>query len=61
MIQDELRHLIAQGEGPRLEFAGPSARTGKRFLAALEDGVRTIAAFANAEGGVILSRSASRG
>lgn len=46
MIRDELRHLIAQGEGQRLEF--------RRSLADLEDGVCTIAAFANAEGGTLL-------
>jgi len=46
MIRDELLHLIAQGEGQRLEF--------KRSLAELEDGVCTIAAFANAEGGTLL-------
>jgi predicted HTH transcriptional regulator len=53
MTRDDLLRLIAQGEGPRLEL--------KRSLAELEDGVRTIVAFANADGGVILSRSASRG
>jgi len=46
MIHDELLHLIAQGDGPHLEF--------KRSLAELEDGVRTVAAFANAEGGAAL-------
>ncbi|MBM4460719.1 MAG: hypothetical protein FJ011_23665 [Chloroflexi bacterium] len=46
MTRDELLQLIAQGEGPRLEF--------KRSLAELEDGVRTIAAFANADGGTLL-------
>lgn len=46
MNVDEVRRLIAQGEGPRLEF--------KRSLAALRDGVRTIAAFANADGGTLL-------
>jgi predicted HTH transcriptional regulator len=40
MNTEEVRRLIAQGEGPRLEF--------KRSLAALRDGVCTIAAFANA-------------
>ena len=40
MNAEDLRKLIAQGEGPRLEF--------KRSLAALRDGVCTIAAFANA-------------
>jgi len=35
MTQDELLHLIAQGEGQRLEF--------KRSLAELEDSVCTIA------------------
>jgi ATP-dependent DNA helicase RecG len=44
--QDELLHLITQGEGQRLEF--------KQSLAELEDGVCTIAAFANAEGGTLL-------
>jgi ATP-dependent DNA helicase RecG len=46
MIRNDLLRLIAQGEGPRLEF--------KRSLAELEDGVRTVAAFANAEGGTLL-------
>ncbi|MGA9347185.1 MAG: helix-turn-helix domain-containing protein [Anaerolineae bacterium] len=46
MTRDELLHLIAQGEGQRLEF--------KRSLAELEDAVCTIAAFANAEGGTLL-------
>ena len=45
MTRDELLHLIAQGEGQRLEF--------KRSLAELQAGVRTIAAFANAEGGTL--------
>ena len=40
MNAEDVRKLIAQGEGPRLEF--------KRSLAALRDGVCTIAAFANA-------------
>ena len=46
MTRDKLLHLIAQGEGQRLEF--------KRSLAELEDSVCTIAAFANAEGGTLL-------
>lgn len=46
MNAEEVQRLIAQGEGPRLEF--------KRSLAALRDGVRTIAAFANADGGTLL-------
>jgi len=46
MTRDELLHLIAQGEGHRLEF--------KRSLAELEDAVCAIAAFANAEGGTLL-------
>ena len=46
MTPDELLHLIAQGEGQRLEF--------KRSLAELEDAVGTIVAFANAEGGTLL-------
>lgn len=46
MIRDELLRLIAHGEGPRLEF--------KRSLAELDDTVRTITTFANAEGGTLL-------
>jgi ATP-dependent DNA helicase RecG len=46
MTRDELLHLIAQGEGQRLKF--------KQSLAELEDGVCTVTAFANAEGGVLL-------
>ncbi|MGA9347186.1 MAG: ATP-binding protein [Anaerolineae bacterium] len=46
MTRDELLHLIAQGEGQRLEF--------KRSLAELEDAVGTTAAFANAEGDTLL-------
>ena len=46
MNTEEVRRLIAQGEGPRLEF--------KRSLAALRDGVCAIAAFANADGGTLL-------
>ena len=45
MTRDELLRLIAQGDGQRLDF--------KRSLAELEDGVCTIAAFANTEGGTI--------
>jgi predicted HTH transcriptional regulator len=46
MTRDDLLRLIAQGEGPHLEF--------KRSLAELEDGVRTVAAFADADGGTLL-------
>jgi predicted HTH transcriptional regulator len=46
MTRDRLLHLIAQGEGQRLEF--------KRSLAELEDSVCSVAAFANAEGGTLL-------
>ena len=46
MNRDDLLRLIAHGEGPCLEF--------KRSLAELEDGVRTVAAFANADGGTLL-------
>jgi hypothetical protein len=42
MTRDELLHLIAQSTGPRLDF--------KRSLVELEDGVRTIVAFTNADG-----------
>jgi len=58
MNAEQVRRLIAQGEGPRLEF--------KRSLAALQDGVRTIAAFANArpepvEGPMVVSSSLACG
>ena len=46
MTRDDLLRLIAQGEGTHLEF--------KRSVAELEDGVRTVAAFANADGGAAL-------
>ena len=46
MTPEEVRALIAQGEGQKLEF--------KRSLAELERGVRTVAAFANTEGGHLL-------
>jgi ATP-dependent DNA helicase RecG len=46
MTPEEVQSLIAQGEGQRLEF--------KRSLAELERGVRTVAAFANTEGGQLL-------
>ena len=46
MTRDELLRLLAQGESQQLEF--------KRSLAELEDGVRTIVAFANADGGTLL-------
>jgi ATP-dependent DNA helicase RecG len=46
MNAQEAERLIAQGEGPRVEF--------KRSLTALRDGVCTIAAFANTDGGTLL-------
>lgn len=46
MTIEELQALIAQGEGQQLEF--------KRSLAELETAVRTLAAFANTEGGTVL-------
>jgi len=46
MTIEELETLIAQGEGQQLEF--------KRSLAELETAVRTLAAFANTEGGTVL-------
>lgn len=46
MTPDEVRTLISQGEGQRLEF--------KRSLAELETGARAAAAMANTEGGHIL-------
>jgi len=46
MTIEELEALIAQGEGQQLEF--------KRSLAELETAVRTLAAFANTEGGTVL-------
>jgi ATP-dependent DNA helicase RecG len=46
MNADEIRQLISQGEGQQLEF--------KRSLAELETAVRTVTAFANTDGGVIL-------
>jgi len=46
LTPEEVRALIAQGEGQKLEF--------KRSLAELERGVRTVAAFANTEGGHLL-------
>ena len=46
MTPEEVRTLITQGEGQRLEL--------KRSLAELERGVRTVAAFANTEGGHLL-------
>ncbi len=52
MTREELLHLIAQGEGQRLEF--------KRSLAELEDSVCTIAAFANAEACPELVEGAAR-
>ena len=46
MTIEELQAVIAQGEGQQLEF--------KRSLAELETAVRTLAAFANTEGGTVL-------
>jgi ATP-dependent DNA helicase RecG len=46
LTPEEVRTLISQGEGQRLEL--------KRSLAELERGVRTVAAFANTEGGHLL-------
>lgn len=46
MTPEEVRTLISQDEGQSLEF--------KRSLAELETGVRTVAAFANTEGGHLL-------
>jgi predicted HTH transcriptional regulator len=52
MTIEELQALIAQGEGRQLEL--------KRSLAELETAVRTLAAFANTEGGLCSSACASR-
>jgi ATP-dependent DNA helicase RecG len=46
LTPEEFEQLISQGEGQRLEL--------KRSLAELETGVRTVAAFANTEGGHLL-------
>ena len=46
MTIEELEALIAQGEGQQLEL--------KRSLAELETAMRTLAAFANTEGGTVL-------
>ncbi len=46
MTPEEVRTLISQGEGQRLEL--------KRSLAEMERGVRAVAAFANTEGGHLL-------
>ena len=46
MTPEELRTLIAQGEGQRLEF--------KRSLAELETGTRATAAMSNTDGGYVL-------
>lgn len=46
MSMNDLQQLIAQGEGQQLEF--------KRSLAELETAARTIVAFANADGGIVL-------
>ena len=42
----DLQQLIAQGEGQQLEF--------KRSLAELETAARSVVAFANADGGIVL-------
>ncbi len=46
MNASELQQLIAQGEGQQLEF--------KRSLAELETAARTVVAFANTDGGLLL-------
>jgi predicted HTH transcriptional regulator len=46
MNASELQQLVAQGEGRQLEF--------KRSLAELETAARTVVAFANTDGGVLL-------
>ena len=46
MNASELQQLVAQGEGQQLEF--------KRSLAELETAARTVVAFANTDGGVLL-------
>jgi ATP-dependent DNA helicase RecG len=46
LIPEEIRTLISQGEGQRLEL--------KRSLAELETGVRAAAAMANTDGGHVL-------
>ena len=46
MDADDVRRLASQGEGQRLEF--------KRSLAELDTATRTVAAFANTDGGVLL-------
>jgi len=46
LTPEEVRTLISQGEGQRLEL--------KRSLAEMERGVRAVAAFANTEGGHLL-------
>jgi len=50
MDADDILQLASQGEGQRLEF--------KRSLAELGTATRTVAAFANTDGGVLLSRPA---
>lgn len=46
MNADDIMHLIAQGENQQLEF--------KRSLAELDTATRTVAAFANTDGGMLL-------
>jgi ATP-dependent DNA helicase RecG len=46
MNMNDLQQLILQGEGQQLEF--------KRSLAELETAARSVAAFANADGGIVL-------
>jgi len=46
MNADDVRQLIARGEGQQLEF--------KRSLAELDTATRTVTAFANTDGGVLL-------
>ena len=46
MDADDIRQLASQGEGQQLEF--------KRSLAELGTATRTVAAFANTDGGVLL-------
>ncbi|HID64305.1 MAG TPA: ATP-binding protein [Anaerolineae bacterium] len=46
MDADDIRQLASQGEGQQLEF--------KRSLAELNTATRTVAAFANTDGGVLL-------
>lgn len=46
ITEDELQRLIERGEGQQLEF--------KRSLAELETAARTIVAFANTDGGVLI-------